>query len=405
MKILSIETSCDETAVSVLDANGNPPNGGGNAEFIILGNALFSQAHLHAPYGGVYPNLAKREHARNILPLLEAALKQAGMYSEKKMLISEHLKKELSLLLEREATLAELFLDFVSHIGKPAIDAVVVTQGPGLEPALWVGVNFAKALSLTWEVPLVPSNHLEGHLVASLTEKTSDDVYTMKHTLLPLLGLLISGGHTEFALANEWMHFTTIGQTRDDAVGEAFDKVARLLDLPYPGGIHVSRLAEKARRNAYRVVPGQSTVPLSFPRPMLKSPDLDFSFSGLKTAVLYFVRSLPQLNDYQKGRIALEFEDAVADVIVEKSKRALTLHNARSFVIGGGVSANATIRKRLEILTQEQFPNVKLFLPSFELTTDNAVMIGMAGYFRALEMGETPENHAHIRAEGSLKMR
>ncbi len=401
MKILSIETSCDETAVSVLDATGEF----GDAQFVVLGNALFSQAHLHAPYGGVYPNLAKREHARNVLPLLEAALKQAGMYVEKKMLISEHLKKELSSLLEREATLAELFLDFVSRTGKPAIDAIVVTQGPGLEPALWVGVNFAKALSLAWEVPLVPSNHLEGHLVASLTEKTSGDVYTMKHTLLPLLGLLISGGHTEFALANDWMHFTTVGGTRDDAVGEAFDKVARLLDLPYPGGLHIDRLAEKARRNAYRVVPGESTIPLSFPRPMLKSPDLDFSFSGLKTAVLYFVRSLPELTEYQKGRIALEFEDAVADVIVEKSKRALTLHNVRSFVIGGGVSANATIRKRLEIMIREHFPKVTLFLPSPELATDNAIMIGMAGYFRALEQSDLALDHVTIRAEGGLKMR
>lgn len=401
MKILAIETSCDETAVSVLDATGEF----GDAQFVVLGNALFSQAHLHAPYGGVYPNLAKREHARNILPLLETALKQAGMYSEKKMLISEHLKKQLSSLLEREATLAELFLDFISRTGKPAIDAIVVTQGPGLEPALWVGVNFAKALSLAWEVPLVPSNHLEGHLVASLTEKTSGDVYTMKHTLLPLLGLLISGGHTEFALANEWMRFITIGQTRDDAVGEAFDKVARLLDLPYPGGLHIDRLAEKARRNAYRVVPGESTVPVSFPRPMLKSPDLDFSFSGLKTAVLYFVRSLPELTEYQKGRIALEFEDAVADVIVEKSRRALTLHNVRSFVIGGGVSANATIRKRLEIMIREYFPKVTLFLPSSELATDNAIMIGMAGYFRAVEQSDLALDHITIRAEGSLKMK
>lgn len=401
MKILSIETSCDETAVSVLDATGEF----GDAQFVVLGNALFSQAHLHAAYGGVYPNLAKREHARNILPLLEAALKQAGMYVEKKMLLSPSLLKELSKLLERETTLAELFLDFASSTSRPPVDAIVVTQGPGLEPALWVGVNFAKALSLAWEVPLIPSNHLEGHLVASLTEQTSDDVYTLKHAPLPLLGLLISGGHTEFALANEWMHFTTIGQTRDDAVGEAFDKVARLLDLPYPGGVQVSQLAEKARRNAYRVIPGASTIPLSFPRPMFKSPDLDFSFSGLKTAVLYFVRSLPEMNEYQKGRIALEFENAVSDVIVEKTRRALTLHQARSFVVGGGVSANATIRKRLEILMQEQFPNVKLFLPSFELTTDNAVMIGMAGYFRALEQSDLALDHATIRAEGGLKMR
>lgn len=401
MKILAIETSCDETAVSILDANGTF----GNAEFIVLGNALFSQAHLHAPYGGVYPNLAKREHARNVLPLLESALKQAGMHTEKQMLMSEHLKKELETLLEREQTLAELFIDFISRTAKPAVDAIVVTQGPGLEPALWVGVNFAKALSLAWEIPLVPSNHLEGHIVASLTEKTSDDVYTMKHALLPLLGLLISGGHTEFALANEWMHFTTVGQTRDDAVGEAFDKVARILDLPYPGGVHIDRLAEKARRNAYRIVHGEPTFSLTFPRPMLKSPDLDFSFSGLKTAVLYFVRSLPELNEYQKSRVALKFEDAVADVLVEKSRRAISLYNARSFVVGGGVSANNTIRKRLEIMIKEQFPKVKLFLPTRELATDNAIMIGMAGYFRALEMGEAIESHAHFRAEGGLKMR
>lgn len=405
MKILSIETSCDETAVSVLDAGGTF----GDAQFFVLGNALFSQASLHAPYGGVYPNLAKREHARNILPLLEQALKQAGMYTEKNMLISPSLSDSLTTLLAREASLLPLLLAFLSHIKKPPVDAIVVTHGPGLEPALWVGINFAKALSLAWEIPLVPSNHMEGHLTASLVEKTDDDVYVMKHVPLPLVGLLISGGHTELVLSEKWMNFTTVGATRDDAVGEAFDKVARMLNLPYPGGRHVSELAEKARRNAYRVIPGESTIPLSFPRPMLKSPDLDFSFSGLKTAVLYFIKSLPEfsaeLSDYQKSRIAMEFSNAVAEVLVEKTRRALSLYSARTFVVGGGVSADPYIRKRLEIMIREQFPTTKAFLPSQELTTDNAVMIGMAGYFRALEMGETREDLTQIRAQGGLKMR
>src|SRR3989338_2212983 len=221
MKILAIETSCDETAVSILDAHGDFQG----AQFLILGNALLSQIDTHKEYGGVFPMLAKREHSRNLIPLLEHALREAGM------------------LREREAEALP-----------PDIDAIAVTHGPGLEPALWVGINFAKALSLVWNKPIIPVNHMEGHILAgllSVSVPTSSDEKNYSQILknlrienvaLPVLTLLISGGHTDLVLMKELFHYEYLGRTRDDAVGEAFDKVARLLSLPYPGGPEIERL-------------------------------------------------------------------------------------------------------------------------------------------------------------------
>ena len=371
MKLLAIETSCDETAVAILEASGDESS----ASFSVLGNSLLSQIDLHRPYGGVFPALAKREHAKNLVPLLMSSLEEAGLLIEDAQIIPEETREKLSILLTREPELAEAFLAALMEIERPDIDAIAVTAGPGLEPALWVGVNFARALSLVWNIPIVAVNHMEGHLLSALATRNEDGTLTIPKIELPLLGLLISGGHTEFVLMKEWLSYELIGMTRDDAVGEAFDKVARMMNLPYPGGPEIDRLAGHER---------EDTNPFVLPRPMLDAPNCDFSFCGLKTAVLYLIKEQGELDDIQKQQMARAFVDAVCDVLWGKTSRALEETAAQTFVIGGGVAASSQIRAMFEKRIPESHPQVTLRIPSRELTTDNALMIGMAGYFRAL---------------------
>src|SRR3989344_303247 len=303
MKILGIETSCDETAVCIVKAEG----GFEAPVFSVLGDALFSQAALHAEYGGVYPNLAKREHQRNLVPLLEKALKEAGMRFVGGKEFSEAEKTTLGELFSHEPELLKQFLVQLPKLAVPDIDAIAVTAGPGLEPALWVGINFANALGIVWEKPVIPINHMEGHVVASLLEphREHSDIlqnvrmFTLGIPAMPAPALLISGGHTELVLMKNWFEYEIIGETLDDAVGEAFDKVARMLGLPYPGGPEISKLAEQVRKAGYasglttrisllgnrfsRAVALRRgslvrTPSLSLPRPMLKSKDLNFSY-------------------------------------------------------------------------------------------------------------------------------
>ena len=380
MKLLAIETSCDETAVSMLDATG----GMEDASFRVLGNALYSQVKKHAAYGGVYPSLAKREHAANLVPLLETVLKGAGMYLRDEDTFSDTQRKHVTQLLVRETGMAEALLRSLALIAKPKVDAIAVTQGPGLEPALWVGINFARALAYLWDMPIIPVNHLEGHLVASTVRRDlhQEGVYDMVPVRFPVLGLILSGGHTEFVYARAWGEYTLVGATRDDSIGEAFDKVARLLGLPYPGGPEISRLAEKGRPllQSRNVAVLQSIKQL--PRPMRNSGDLDFSFSGIKTAVKYLVRDLGDLTDDVKTYIAADFENAVTEVVLIKTKQALAANDAHTFVLGGGVSANTYLRTRLtNLFKTEETP---FYVPAAGLSTDNAVMIGMAGYLTHL---------------------
>jgi len=397
MKILAIETSCDETAVSILDAHGDFQG----AQFRILGNALLSQIDTHKEYGGVFPMLAKREHSRNLIPLLEKALREADMLRERE---AEALPHDIDTMLEREPELLAQFTAFIPAIAAPDIDVIAVTYGPGLEPALWVGINFAKALSLVWNKPIIPVNHMEGHILAgllSVSVPTSSDEKNYSQILknlrienvaLPVLTLLISGGHTDLVFMKEPFVYEYLGRTRDDAVGEAFDKVARLLSLPYPGGPEIERLALKARSSKLK-------APFKLPRPMLRSDDYDFSFSGLKTAVLYLLKNIGEPTQEQKEQIAREFEDAVTEVLITKVKHALEHTGAKTLVIGGGVSANTHLREELEKLAKI-FPELSIRVPPRELTTDNALMIAVAGYFRVREKKD-PEL---IRAEGNLSL-
>jgi N6-L-threonylcarbamoyladenine synthase len=282
MRILAIETSCDESGVAIIDVVQNSAT----TVATIRSNQLASQAAIHAQYGGVFPTVAKREHARALTPLLVKALEESKDLHEQTAKPPQEVIGKVMEILQREQELFVQLALFFAQYGKPSIDAIAVTHGPGLEPALWVGVNFARSLATVWNVPLIAMNHMEGHIVAGLVahtfSKRSPEV-TLDTPAYPLLSLLISGGHTEFVLSTKAYTYHVIGTTRDDAAGECFDKCARMLDLPYPGGPQISKLAAQARAED---LPHDFTLP----RPMLRDETLDMSFSGLKTAVLRLVQ-------------------------------------------------------------------------------------------------------------------
>jgi N6-L-threonylcarbamoyladenine synthase len=420
MKILGIETSCDETAVCIVEASG----GLEKPSFKILGDALFSQVKTHEQYGGVFPALAKREHAKNLVPLLHKALEQAAHKnaplsptspsSSLNIDNSGDALSKIKTLLEREYNLFEDTKKIIESTTKPDIDAIVVTAGPGLEPALWVGINFAQALGIAWNIPVIPANHMEGHIISPLLGKEEAKV-----VIFPALALLISGGHTELVLMKNWREYNVIGQTRDDAVGEAFDKVARLLSLPYPGGPHVSKLATEARAETTTFSPpfqgevAEGRGAIKLPRPMLKSPDYDFSFSGIKTAVLYALQNLQAtqqskyLSEETKKEFALEFENAVTEVLITKTKKALEEYGAKTLILGGGVVANTYIREQFKKMVQE-YGDVTLLIPEINHATDNAVMIAAAGYLNIIS--QTKDSHVlstnfkEIKAQGNLRL-
>ncbi|TSC86443.1 MAG: O-sialoglycoprotein endopeptidase [Parcubacteria group bacterium Gr01-1014_8] len=352
MRILGIETSADDTGIALIDAHGSF---GGYFKFEVLANLVTTQSELHAKYGGIYPNVAKSEHAKNLPLLLTEVLNEA----EKK------------------------------QKGRTNIDAIAVTMGPGLEPCLWTGITFAQEWAKKWNVPIVPVNHMEGHIIISALAENGG-----RQIQFPMLSLLISGGHTDLILSRKWMEYEYIGRTRDDAVGEAFDKVARMLGLPYPGGPHISRLAEEARQT------DRHRMSVILPRPMLHKKNFDFSFAGLKTAVRRIVEGKGSVTEEFKKLVAQEFEDAVTDVLVDKTSRAIEECGARTLVVGGGVSANTEIRSRLAKACADI--GVTLVLPPVELATDNALMIALAGYFRALKREFS--NPEQLRAQGNLKL-
>ncbi|MDO8564576.1 MAG: tRNA (adenosine(37)-N6)-threonylcarbamoyltransferase complex transferase subunit TsaD [bacterium] len=403
MIILGIETSCDETALSIVESHGT--------DITVLADKTLSQIALHAKYGGVFPNLAKREHSRNLIPLLKTILVESGFLklqvTSSKLKVEEDLPtsklQNLQTILHREPELLKDFEEYIPTIQKPKIDAIAVTEGPGLEPCLWTGINFARALSAVWDIPVIPVNHMEGHIFSALMRR--EDVttnYSLLTTNFPALALLISGGHTELVLIKDNFDYHIIGATRDDAVGEAFDKVARLLGLPYPGGPEISKIAELTRQEKQgSTLESSKRLNLVLPTPMLHSPDFDFSFSGLKTAVLYLIQKLPELTDDIKKEIALEFENAVTEVLITKTRKAIEQYNIKTLLIGGGVIANTHIRRSFEALAQEL--NIPLYIPERGLTTDNALMIATAGYMRySANMHRLPDEKSALTARGNL---
>lgn len=387
MILLAIETSCDETAISLIKRSR-----GKQVRFEVLSHKILSQIDLHTQYGGVFPMLAKREHTKAITQLIAECLGEADLLIERTN--SYHIpnleRKKLDTLLAREPEMLIAMKVLFEGIQKPLIDAIAVTQGPGLEPALWVGINAALALSMIWDIPVYPINHMEGHIVAGLITVT-DSIYEISETELPACALLISGGHTEIVYMPKLRSYKVIGKTRDDAVGEAFDKAARMLGLPYPGGPEISRLAEHARKEGLVV-----DEDLRLPRPMLHSGDNNFSFSGLKTAVLTRIKKRETLDDKTKRMLALEFENSVTDVLVAKVRQAMYETSAKTLIVGGGVSANAHIRTALKRLAEAE--GFSLFIPNRNLSTDNAVMIAATGLLHVAHE-ETPKSK--ILANGS----
>ncbi len=388
MKILGIETSCDETAICIIETDNN-------SSLKILGNQLYSQVALHAQYGGVFPMMAKREHSLNLTALLQACLTEANLIKNLPQEISEVKIEKLRNILSREQGLFELFIELAKNIEKPNIDLIAITNGPGLEPALWVGVSFAKALGELWDIPLMPTNHMQGHILVAAVHKTADKEFKIKEINYPAISLLISGGHTQLVLSEAPLQYKIIGNTHDDAVGEAFDKVARILSLPYPGGPEISKLAEKERMES----PTKKTIHV-LPRPMIHSKDLNFSFSGIKTAVLYMTQKIGDLTNPIKQEIAREFEDAVTEVIIKKTKTAIIEHGAKTLIAGGGVIANKKIRNDLSNLKNEF--DIEVMIPEITAATDNAFMIAIAGYIN-FSSGKVPQKEFVAKGNLSIK--
>jgi N6-L-threonylcarbamoyladenine synthase len=311
MRVLAIETSCDETAAAVVEDGRRA-----------LSDVISTQIEIHRRWGGVVPELASRNHVVQVMPVIDEALTRAG-------------------------------------VGPDGIDAVAVTSGPGLVGALLVGVQAAKAMALAWGKPLVRVNHLEGHLVAAFLSETPP--------AFPYLGLVVSGGHTSLYAARAFGDYRLLGQTRDDAAGEAFDKGAKLLGLPYPGGVAIDRLAKEGDASAHR-----------FPKAIVKGSDLDFSFSGLKTSLLHHVRRHGVPEGRALADLCASYQEAIVRALVEKAFRAARRLQFERLVLSGGVAANTRLRAAATSRALE-YEGMEVYLPATRLCTDNAAMIGVAG--------------------------
>ena len=336
MRILGIETSCDETGVAIYDE-----------EKGLIANQLHTQIALHADYGGVVPELASRDHIRNLAPLLQAALQEANLTAKD-------------------------------------IDGVAYTSGPGLVGALLVGATVARSLAYAWNIPAIGVHHMEGHLLAPMLEENPPD--------FPFVALLVSGGHTQLVRVDGVGRYKLLGESIDDAAGEAFDKTAKLLGLDYPGGAALARLALNGTPNRF-----------AFPRPMTDRPGLDFSFSGLKTfaanTLHHVMQEEGELTEQSKADIAYAFQEAVVDTLAIKCKRALKQTGLKRLVIAGGVSANKQLRQTLAELMQQLGGEV--FYPQPQFCTDNGAMIAYAGFLR-LKQGQQQDLAIEVRPRWAM---
>ncbi len=383
MIILGIETSCDDTGIAVIKADQRglkrtclptkqesmrisileqAPYG---INFDILSNIVSSQVKVHAKYGGVVPNLAAREHLRNIEPCLKQAIKESKI----------NLKK---------------------------VDLIAVTTGPGLIPSLLIGVNFAKALAYKWQIPIIGVNHLEGHIAAiwlSPNHKTSK-FRVPNPNFFPAISLLVSGGHTQLILINDFGKYKIIGETRDDAAGECFDKIAKLLNLGYPGGPAIATEAAKLKTKSQK-------LKVTLPRPMIEQKNYDFSFSGLKTAVLYLIRDNKEKIKDEKfvQNLCAEAQQAIIDVLIEKTMRAAKEYKAKTIILSGGVAANKELRKQLTKATKKLNSKPQLLIPHLKFCTDNAAMIAVAGYLRYKFKRPNNTNWRTINADANLRLK
>jgi len=351
MIILSIDTSCDDTCIAILKIE--------KKKIKVLSNIVSSQIDIHRKYGGVYPSLAKREHEKNLVPVLKQAIQKAK-------------RKQI--------------------FKKP--DLIAVTIGPGLEPCLWVGLNFAKSLSFIWDIPLVPVNHIEGHILANFISEDSK-------SQLPAICLVVSGGHTQLILMKKIKDYKIIGETRDDAAGECFDKTARILGLAYPGGPSIAQQAEQLPISIRQLV---NQFSIRLPRPMIYSKDYDFSFSGLKTAVLYDYKKRSKKIRTSKeyiSEMAKEIQQSIIDVLIKKTIKAAKDYKAKTIILGGGVIANKELQRQFKEKIKKEMPNLLLLTPNSNLCTDNAAMIGIAGYFNKNKALKNPQK---IKVNSNLRI-
>jgi N6-L-threonylcarbamoyladenine synthase len=324
MLILAIETSCDETSVAILK-DGQ----------ILLSNIVYSQEKIHAEYGGIVPEVAARKHIETIIPTIDKALNKAKLKLNK-------------------------------------IDYIAVTNGPGLITSLMIGIDTAKSLSFALKIPIIPIHHTESHIYSNFIEKKFEPVF-------PALALVVSDGHTDLILMKNHGQYEEIGSTRDDAAGEAFDKVAKLLNIGYPGGPIISEKADLGNSRAY-----------SLPRPMINSADFDFSFSGLKTEVFYLAQKKKSIFTPQEiNNICASFQMAVVDVLVSKTIKAATKYSVKSVLLAGGVSANKLLRRKLKSAVNQELKDVTFYYPDLKYCTDNAAMVAEAAYFHVLRKNYT----------------
>jgi len=361
MYILGIETSCDDTAVAVIGAKG----GFNKPSFSVLANTSYSQVAIHKKFGGIVPNLASRAHLEKIIPTIKEALRVAKTKPDK-------------------------------------IDLIAVTRGPGLMPSLLIGFNTARALAYRFRKPIVGVNHIEGHIFSNwlppVRESTKHEARSTKKIEFPALILVVSGGHTELILMKDYGKYKIIGQTLDDAAGECFDKTARLLGLGFPGGPAIAAEALKFKIENLK-------LKISLPRPMINSKDYNFSFSGLKTAVLYLYNNLTAQDcssNNVRSAMADEIQNAIVDVLTAKTVKAIKNLNPKTVMIAGGVSANKALREKMA----EEFESYKIpfLMPDTSHATDNAAMIATAGYFEYIQKKPAKDSWKNLVADANLKL-
>jgi len=435
MLILGIETSCDDTCISIIRASGRK-----KLFFDILSNIVSSQVRIHQKWGGVYPMMAKREHQKNLVPVLQKALKKAGMLKNPKSRIpnpspAQILPKAklvagrqipnskfqiLKEILSREEYLCKKLELFLKKYQEPKIDLISVTVGPGLEPCLWTGVNLAKALSYYWDIPIIPVNHVEAHIFANFIKKQRTE---NREQIFPAICLVVSGGHTQLILMKDFGKYKILGETRDDAAGECFDKIAKILGLEYPGGpaiaaeaakIPNSKPSTRAELGAGLVPhrPAESgtgagfQIPNKLPRPMINQKNYDFSFSGLKTAVLYNFKNQPsklRKNKQYIKEMCYETQQAIIDVLIKKTIKAAKGFKAKTIILGGGVASNDELRKQFREKIKKELTNIQYLIPNIQLCTDNAVMIVIEGYYRWLR--EKTKDWRKVEADANLRIK
>ena len=404
LTILGIETSCDDTGIALLKIKKNKKK----TVFETLSNIVASQIKIHKKYGGVYPSLAKREHQKNLIPIFKKSLKQANLLkkfqpqNEKDQKILNSKIIILEKILKREKELFEELKKFLEKYKKPKINAIAVTVGPGLEPCLWVGINFAKALAFFWNLPLITINHIEAHILINFLYQNIQFPISKKtlKEIFPAISLIVSGGHTQLILLKDIGKYRLIGETRDDAAGECFDKCARILGLGYPGGPEISISASKKTTE---------NLEIKLPRPMIYTKDYDFSFSGLKTAVLYKIKKAKSKikNKNYISAMSKEIQQAIIDVLIKKTIKSAKDYKTKTIILAGGVSANNELRFQLTKKAKEK--KIKIFIPPKKLSTDNALMVALAGYFnynkKIKVLNKFPYFEKKIEAKGNLKIK